>query len=229
LRPEDVLPLFSKILDGVEAAHLLGAVHRDLKPENVLYAGSTPVPAIADFGIASFTDDLLATLVETKPTQRLANFQYAAPEQRMAGRAVTAAADVYALGLMLNELFTGAIPHGTEYKSIGSISDQMSFLDPVVARMIRQVLSERPASISEVKSLIQRHETEAVTLQRLSKINQTVIKVDEIDDPLAQEAPRVVGAEWDAGRLILTLDREINQDWLSAFRQMGGCSYVMGV
>jgi serine/threonine protein kinase len=37
LSPQEALHIFSKILDGVEAAHMLDAVHRDLKPENVLY------------------------------------------------------------------------------------------------------------------------------------------------------------------------------------------------
>src|SRR3981081_1724934 len=105
--PLEVLPLFVKILDGVEAAHLQGVIHRDLKPENILVDSKGAHPAIADFGIASFTEDLLVTSVETAPTQRLANFQYAAPEQRLGGRTVRDTADIYALGLILNEMFTG--------------------------------------------------------------------------------------------------------------------------
>jgi eukaryotic-like serine/threonine-protein kinase len=229
IKPDSVLPLFSQILDGVEAAHLLGAVHRDLKPENVLYSGPARVPAIADFGVASFTDDLIATLVETKPTQRLANFQYAAPEQRLPRQTITAAADIYALGLMLNELFTGTVPHGTEYRSIAAVSSQMGFLDGIVAKMIRQSPAERPATIGEVKVLIQRHQAEAVSLQRLSQIKQTVIPVGEIDEPLAHEPPRLIGAEWKADTLTLTLDRPVTQEWVNALRQMGSFSSVMGV
>jgi len=229
IKPDAALPLLSQILDGVEAAHLLGAVHRDLKPENVLYSGPAHVPAIADFGVASFTDDLVATLVETKPTQRLANFQYAAPEQRMPRQTITVAADIYALGLMLNELFTGTVPHGTEYRSIAAVSSQMAFLDSIVAKMIRQSPAERPPSIADVKVLIQRHQAEAVSLQRLSQIKQTVIPAGEIDEPLAHEPPQLIGAEWNAGVLTLTLDRPVNADWLNALRQMGGYTSVMGV
>jgi serine/threonine protein kinase len=229
IAPDAVLPLFGQILDGVEAAHLLGAVHRDLKPENVLYSGQARVPAIADFGIASFTSDILATIIETEQNQRLANFQYAAPEQRMPGKNVTASADIYALGLMLNELFTRVVPHGTQYQSIASKSAPMGFLDDVVARMIRQAPGERPASIAEVKTLIQRHQAEAVTLQRLSKISQTVIPAGQVDDPLAHEPPRLVGAEWGDGALTLTLDRPVNQDWVSALQNMGSHTSVMGI
>ena len=80
-----VLPIFSQILDGVEAAHLQNVVHRDLKPENVLFDPNGSKVAISDFGAARFTEDLMLTIVETAPHQRLANFQYAAPEQRVAG------------------------------------------------------------------------------------------------------------------------------------------------
>ena len=107
VHPSDVTQLFSQILDGVEAAHLKGVTHRDLKPENILCDGASRSLAVADFGIASFTADALLTAVETAPGQRLANFQYAAPEQRERGREIAATADIYALGLMLIEMFTG--------------------------------------------------------------------------------------------------------------------------
>jgi serine/threonine protein kinase len=68
----------------------------------VLFENGEHTLAIADFGIASFTDDQLVTLVETAPTQHLAKCQYAAPEQRVAAKMVSATADIYALGLMLN-------------------------------------------------------------------------------------------------------------------------------
>jgi len=61
--PERVLPLFSQILDGVEAAHLQRVVHRDLKPENILYDRGNGRLAIADFGIAHFSEELVATLL----------------------------------------------------------------------------------------------------------------------------------------------------------------------
>jgi serine/threonine protein kinase len=104
------MAIFSQILDGVEAAHLQNVIHRDLKPENILCDQNFATIAIADFGTARFTEDILATAIETGPSQRLANFQYAAPEQRTVGGDVQATADIYALGLMLNELFTGSVP-----------------------------------------------------------------------------------------------------------------------
>ena len=168
--PDAVMPLFSQILDGVEAAHLLDVTHRDLKPENVLVNEAGNEAAIADFGIASFTQEHLHTLVETQPTQRLANFQYAAPEQRTPGKEVSLTADIYALGLMLNEMFTGIVPHGTDYRTIASVADQFGFLDPIVAQMMRHEPAQRPVSIAAVKQLVQKYQAEAVSLQKLDKL-----------------------------------------------------------
>lgn len=222
----DVMSVFSQMLDGVEAAHLKSVIHRDLKPENILYRGKTL--AIADFGIARFTEDILITIVQTGPTDRLANFLYAAPEQRVAGKQITVSADIYALGLMLNEMFTGAVPHGTDYAKIGSISKQHEYLDAIVERMLRQSPSERPASIADIRTLIQRHEAEAVSLQHISAIDQTVIKSGEIDDPLAHEPPKLIAANWNGGALRLTLDRPVSKAWVRALQGLGNFSSVVG-
>jgi eukaryotic-like serine/threonine-protein kinase len=112
----DLLKLYDQMLSGVDAAHLHGVVHRDLKPENVLVDSTGAQACVADFGIAHFADEELYTAVETAPDVRLANFQYAAPEQKMRGRTVDRRTDIYALGLMLNELFTGEIPHAVGYR-----------------------------------------------------------------------------------------------------------------
>jgi serine/threonine protein kinase len=226
--PAQVLPLFSQILDGVEAAHLQGVVHRDLKPENILHDAKSNTLAIADFGTARFTEDQLATTVETGPAQRLANFQYAAPEQRAPGKQVLATADIFALALILNEMFTGATPQGTEYRLINQVAKEQGFLDGIVATMLRQAPAERPTSMAEIKGLIQRHLSEAVSLQRLSQIEGTVIKANEIDEPLALTPPRLVGAEWNRGRLFLTLDRHVTQQWINAVHPHGQLQFRVG-
>ncbi len=102
--PDKVLFYFAQLLDGVEAAHLQKVIHRDLKPENVLYDEAQNRLVIADFGIARFEEEALYTAVETARNERLANFQYAAPEQRSRGAHVGYRTDIYALGLILNEM-----------------------------------------------------------------------------------------------------------------------------
>ncbi len=226
INPNSVLNIFEKILDGVEAAHLQGVVHRDLKPENVLTDPTSGLVAIADFGIASFTEQLLVTSVETGPTQRLANFQYAAPEQRLVGRTATKAADIYALGLMLNEMFTGQIPHGTDFRTIAQSQSSFGYLDHTVAQMLRQNPDDRPASVDAVKDLLQRSLTTEISRQRLNSIKNEVVKVGDIDDDLAFTPPKIVAANWDGGWLRLTLDRPVHQGWVSALQNMGSYESV---
>jgi serine/threonine protein kinase len=88
---------------GLAVLHAQGAVHRDLKPDNVL-VDRTGLLRLVDFGLASFTDPQLGFA-----PGEVGTFTYMAPET-LGGRA-TPAADVYSLGLLLYELFTGGGPH----------------------------------------------------------------------------------------------------------------------
>lgn len=224
----DVLLLFSQILDGTEAAHLKGVVHRDLKPENVLYRSSNRRLAVADFGVARFSAEDLLTAVETKPTTRLANFLYAAPEQRVRGQEVNVPADIYALGLMLNEMFTGQVPHGTDYRKIGEAAAEFAWLDPIVESMLRQDPAKRPSSIDALKREIQFQNSAFVGRQKISQIDQTVVHVDELDDPIVARGMQLADGKYENGVLKLQLSRPVNQTWINAIRNMGNYSSVMG-
>ena len=147
--PEKVLEIFGEILDGVEAAHFKGIVHRDLKPENILSCNGRVL--IADFGIARFGEDDLVTLVETNDKARLANFVYAAPEQKIPGAEVDHRADIFALGLILNEMFTGAVPQGYDPPKIAEKVADFGFLDPLVELMCQHQMEKRPPSIAAIR------------------------------------------------------------------------------
>ncbi len=144
---DELLEVFLQVLDGVEAAHKAGAWHRDLKPENILYDPTIKRAVVTDFGIAHFPEELLNTSIETRPNERMANFRYAAPEQRSNGP-VDQRADVYALGLILYELLTGQLLQGTQHKKIASVHPELAFLDPVIEQMLTQSPSDRPSAIA---------------------------------------------------------------------------------
>ena len=219
---DKVLKFFANILDGVEAAHLQGVVHRDLKPENILYDDSKNQLLVADFGIAHFEEDELFTAVETKDSARLANFQYAAPEQRSRGHKVDHRTDIYALGLILNEMFTGQVPQGTRYKTISQAASEYAYLDDLVIKMLSQSPEERFASIEEVKQQLIGRKNEFVLRQHLSELKETVVPVTEIDDPLIADPPRLVNYDWDNGTLTLFLSCPVNNEWVWALQNMGG-------
>lgn len=225
-----ILPFFSQMLDGIEAAHMQHVVHRDLKPENILCGRVHTNVVIADFGIARFLQEELYTAVETKSSDRLANFQYAAPEQRdrQIEREVDHRADIYALGLMLNEMFTRQIPLGTGYRTIASVAADLSYLDDLVSHMIRQEPADRPDSISIIKQeLIARGNT-FVAEQRLSRIRQTVIPQFEIDDPLITDPIRIMDFKWGNDSLTLILSQPVNDKWVTALHRMGNYTSLQG-
>ena len=229
VRHDAILPLFSQILDGVQAAHLQEVVHRDLKPENILHDVSSNSLVIADFGIAQFTREALLTAVETRAQDRLANFIYAAPEQRVRGRDVGLWADIYALGLILNEMFTGEVLQGTGHKLIGSVAPQYGYLDPLVDLMVRHSPAERPASIVQIKQELIARGNEFVSQQRLNHLKSTVISENEIDDPLIDNPIQPVAVSYtDDGRLEFELDRTPSADWVRAFVSQGSYSAIMG-
>ena len=101
LRPR--LLLFLKVCRAVAAAHRALIVHRDLKPSNVLVTTDGEVKLL-DFGIAKLLDD--RTDDATRTQHRALTPAYAAPEQ-FSREPVTTATDVYALGVLLDELLSG--------------------------------------------------------------------------------------------------------------------------
>ena len=95
--PEDkATDIARQLCLGVAAAHERGVLHRDLKPANVMLDGAGKV-RVMDFGLAT---------VGARDDIRAGTPAYMAPEQLL-GREVTARSDIYALGLVLYELFTG--------------------------------------------------------------------------------------------------------------------------
>jgi eukaryotic-like serine/threonine-protein kinase len=103
-----VMALFAQVLDGVEAAHDEGIVHRDIKPSNVLLRARDGRVKVTDFGIAKVAEQ--AAREQRLTAGLLGTLWYMAPEQLKADPGIDMRADIYALGVLLFEMLTGAVP-----------------------------------------------------------------------------------------------------------------------
>ncbi|MEL0256427.1 MAG: Stk1 family PASTA domain-containing Ser/Thr kinase [Pontimonas sp.] len=104
LTPAQTVDIVRAVLQGLDAAHTAGIVHRDLKPENVLLADDGRIK-IADFGLARASTHNTAT-----SQALLGTIAYLSPELISRGEA-DLRSDIYALGIMVFEMLTGAQPY----------------------------------------------------------------------------------------------------------------------
>ncbi|WP_180687488.1 Stk1 family PASTA domain-containing Ser/Thr kinase [Streptomyces gossypiisoli] len=104
LQPRAALDILEPVLAALGAAHRAGFVHRDMKPENVLIGDDGRVK-VADFGLVRAVDAVTHTTGSV-----LGTVSYLAPEQIEHG-SVDPRVDVYACGVVLYEMLTGAKPH----------------------------------------------------------------------------------------------------------------------
>ena len=181
--PARALALLEPVVSALAHAHRAGLIHRDIKPENVLIAdapgsgGSTV--KVADFGLAK------AVSADTQHTATggvlIGTVSYLAPELVVDGSA-DARADVYAAGVVLYELLTGAKPHEGEspiqvaYKHVhadvprpsATVPGIPAYVDALVARATSRDRSQRPADAS-------------VLLHQLHRVAQA-LRNDVLDD-----------------------------------------------
>lgn len=211
---ERIIKIFFDICAGLSAAHKVGCVHRDLKPENILI-NCNGEAVICDFGIAHFEDDSKATTIETSATSQLANFAYHAPEQ-LNDEKVTPATDVFALGLILNEMFTKNLPFGENYQKIGSVDKDYSFLDRIVSKMIMQDDSERYQTIGDLLLDYRAYATEEENKKKIVLLNEPLVN-QEITDLLYLNPIKIEKLEVKYGNLLIYLNNSVNIEWKSFF------------
>ena len=112
---EDALRMFEALLEPLAAAHQKGIVHRDIKPENIFLQRmpeGVEAVRVLDFGIARDVGSPTPSVTQTGVA--MGTPQYMAPEQGMSARQASFPADVWALGVVLYEIYTGRIPFAAE-------------------------------------------------------------------------------------------------------------------
>jgi serine/threonine-protein kinase len=116
---------------GLAAAHERGVLHRDLKPANVMVDARGRV-RLMDFGLAALTTEI------TDHSAHSGTPRYMAPEQLRGGE-LTPRTDLYALGLVMHEMFTGSFP-SAEYLSGSGAAPVATGVHPDVLRAIAACL-----------------------------------------------------------------------------------------
>jgi tetratricopeptide (TPR) repeat protein len=142
LSTRERLGLFTQVCEGVQHAHQKGIIHRDLKPSNVLVTiqDDRPVPKIIDFGVAKATaQHLTERSLFTELGVLIGTPEYMSPEQaEMSGLDIDTRTDIYALGVLLYELLTGALPFDRKDLRQAGLAE--------IQRIIREKEPPRPST-----------------------------------------------------------------------------------
>jgi serine/threonine-protein kinase PpkA len=155
ISPPEAVSLLRQAAGGLAAAHRQGVVHRDVKPENFLLRVSGELVLI-DFGVAARQGDLAASVA---PGRLVGTAWYASPEQAQ-GEPPSAAADVYALGIVFYEMLLGRRPFAGEtvletlsqhlMAPVPPLPGALGRYQPLMARMLEKRPQHRLADADAV-------------------------------------------------------------------------------
>ena len=161
LPPDKATEIARQICAGLAAAHNRGVLHRDLKPSNVMIDEHGNA-RLTDFGIAALTEEIRDYEIQAGTPA------YMSPEQ-LERKELTTKSDIYSLGLVLYELFTGkrafdapSLPqllslrhsNGTPTKPSSLIQDLDPLIEHVILRCLEKDADRRPSSALQVASAL---------------------------------------------------------------------------
>lgn len=148
LPPNVAAQIGIRILSALQHAHKNGIIHRDVKPQNVLVHKDGLIK-VADFGIAR----VAGWDTVSQEDSVMGSVHYFSPEQAQ-GKPVTAASDLYSVGVVLYEMLTGQPPFDGEtpvsvaMQHIGSkprpISELNPAVPPAIERVVEKAMEKRP-------------------------------------------------------------------------------------
>jgi len=147
------LDLIIQVCKALSYAHKNNVIHRDIKPANILIdvEGNT---IVTDFGIAQFYNESFQDNQLTKNNLILGTLAYMSPEQKTDSKNITASSDIYSLGVVMYELFTGIQPLGN-FKPPSAICPEIGHnLNDLILMCLSPDLSNRPSSTDIIKDFL---------------------------------------------------------------------------
>jgi serine/threonine-protein kinase len=206
------LDILEPVLAALGAAHRAGLVHRDIKPENVLITDNGMVK-VADFGLVRLltgTDGAGDAITSTTSTGTvLGTVSYLAPEQIHQGAPTDQRVDVYAAGILLYEMLTGAKPHTGEnamqviYRHLNEDVPPPSLAAPGVGRELDAIVATATARDPQARPW------DAVELlAALQRVRRTLSPAQLDAEPPASTRPT---PQYPTGEVTAVVDRPVER------------------
>lgn len=201
-----ILAIVYPITQALNYAHAQGILHRDIKPSNVMRANDGHI-YLADFGLARIAQAGDSTI--SKDTL-IGTPQYISPEQAR-GEPATERSDIYSLGVLLFEMFTGRVPfnadtpyaiiHDHIYTALPLPTTLNSSLSQEIERVLLKALAKEPAaryaSAGEVMSALETAAGISIsTVATLTPPPIPLVPPTTVPEPLATPAATDAGGMW---------------------------------